>query len=167
MFNTILLSLVNLSAIISVLPSDIRIIQNSYSYFYSNTEYTVYEYTITNESDVPYITFIYDGEKQDSQEADIKRYFYTPHGDFSLVALLTDNVVFSSDVAYVGKLFLKEIQPKGSFKYFFVTKSRTPHSDTDFLQDIYVERRMNIEELLHVKLIDEVLYDEDEVIILL
>lgn len=166
MFNTILLSLVNLSAIISVLPSDVQIIQNSYSYFYSYTEYTVYEYTITNDSDVEYITFIYDGEKQNSRESDIKRYFYTIHGDFSLFTLLTDNVVFSSNVAYVGKVFLKEIQPNGSFKYFFVTKSRTSQSDTDFLQDIYVERRTDIETLLHVKLIDEVLYDEDEVIIL-
>ena len=148
--------------------TDIHIETNIYSYQNASCiEYTVYEYTIINDSDIPYITFIYEGEKYENRDDDISRYFRLIHGDFSLLSLLTDNVVFSSDVAVVGKLFLKEIKPKSSFKYFFVTKSQDSHRDVDFLQDIYVERLMDIEDLLHVKLIDEVLYDEDEVIILL
>ena len=119
-------------------------------------------YTVYNDSEEAYFTFLWTGQKTENKEKDIQRYFHTPHQDFSLFNLLTEStIVFPKGfTSVVGKLFLKEIPPHSNFTYAFPADAHKH----DYEQYIYVEKASYIKSLfgpfINAK---EIYYDGDRV----
>lgn len=77
--------------------------------------------TITNASDervYSWIDFNYDPSL--SQSRNIKMYVCKPHGDFNLITLLTDNVIFIDNEPIIGAFFITIIEPNETFIYLGV-----------------------------------------------
>ena len=121
------------------------------------------DYTVHNDSDEPYFTFLWTGSRTDNRERDILRYFYTLHGDFCLFNLLTENMVFPEGFTpVVGKLFLKEMPPHSKFTYSFPTVS----IERNYEQYIYVEKVSYISSLIGpLTKASQIYYNGDSVIV--
>lgn len=79
-------------------------------------------YTITNNSDVYAYTWIfYEAPFADRSRHACYKYFLYFHGDFSILGLLTDTISVMNIHHELGILFLKEIEPGGTFEYIIVT----------------------------------------------
>lgn len=82
------------------------------------------EYKIENRSGDNYYTWVdFNCSTDDDAGQQIRSYFKTVKGDFSLERLLFDNVSFPDGFSsQIGKTFLKKIAPGESFSYFAETK---------------------------------------------
>ena len=143
--------------------SDILIDKTEYNYVdYTGHEFKVIEYEIQNQSDEPFLTFIiYDFYKD--LERSILRYFVNRTGDFSLLSLLTDNVIFSDECpAIIGKTFLKQIDPNTSFKYIVIGDAA---ENIDFEKYIIVEKKATVESLIKVHISGKLLYEQQCIVL--
>ena len=104
---------------------------------------SLFEYTITNNTSESYFTWIDFHPIDTSYHHRVAMYFYTPHGDFSLLQLLTETVNENSLLygSFIGTFFLKEIRPNSSFKY--IVDPLDEKSYLEFIRFIYFLKTNN------------------------
>lgn len=99
---------------------------------------SLFEYIITNNTEESYFTWIDFHPIEESYCHRVESYFNTPHGDSSLLQLLTgtvnENSLFLSPL--IGTFFLKEITPNSSFKY--IVEPLEKESYLDFIRFVYL-----------------------------
>lgn len=150
--------------------SSICIEKEEYSYMdSSHNMYKVREYTIVNTSnDTPYVTFIKHDDVGIGSDLMISRYFNSHHGEFNLMAMLTDNVVLVDFVPIVGETFLKEIGPNSEFKYIMVEVFHDHYGNNTISdEDIFVFKKSYIEEVIQADLNEGIFYPGDEIVVIL
>lgn len=108
-------------------PDNCMTIESSTSSYRTSTGelFHLTEYVLTNHTENSYYTWI-DFDKPNrssySKEESIKRFFTKPHGDFSFLSLLTDNVHFDGGFTpEIGYSFIALIPPQKSFSYIVCT----------------------------------------------
>ena len=127
--------------------------------------HNITEHIIFNDSeDISYITFICQYSENCDIQQTIIRYFLSTDNDFSLLTLLTDNVTFQEYIPIVGKTFLKEIMPKTKFKYTCIDFQQTKKAENDGM-GIFVVEKKYLENLLNTKIINDILFQNEEIII--
>ena len=96
-----------------------------FSYYdsFNEKQYDIKEYILNNNSNEDYYTWIdYDRDYAGVDTQGIMYYFLSFHGDFNLISLLTDNVVFYDYMSILGKVFLRRIEPGDSFRYVLINR---------------------------------------------
>ena len=103
-------------SIIQILP--VKIFVHTSSDQQNGETKLVTEYIVQNESSERVISWIdYCNCPQGDIIKKVKHYFFSPHGDFNLITLMTDNVSYTYYQPIIGFSFLKIIEPKESFTY--------------------------------------------------
>lgn len=151
------------AVIVSCNEQDIIKERTEYQYeSYDYTKYQVIEYSITNNSSDPYLTFISYNHSDDVNKA-ILYYFNKPHGDFSLLNMMTDNIVYIDPLPIVvGRTFIKQIKKNECFRYAIVGPVT---ENIDIGKHIITERQSHIEDLLGIKILDNMSYKESSLVI--
>lgn len=124
----------------------------------------LYEGTITNAGEESYYTWIDFTQDYHIEECDrlARIYLCKPFGDFSLLQLLSEEMLFCSGFTpSIGKTFLKRIEPGSSFKYFVDRRI------CDNLEKhIFYISETDIKKIVPFMLNDQiVLFDQDEIVI--
>lgn len=143
------------------MAKDIEVQVESYSYIddSTRTKITLVEYRIKNQSNEPYFTWI---DFDNHNEKRIHRYFFEPHNDFNLAALMTDNVVRDSNEIILGRTFIKRLGPQESFKYIVVCREKTD----DFSKYIVVEEASLVNKIIGFDVPEAFEYNKSELVVL-
>ena len=102
-----------------------------------------------------------EGEERDKATL---RYFIRRHGDFSLMTVMTDNVVgFDNTNPQVGRFFLAQILPGEQFRYTFLYPGPLSEVPEDMENKIVVERENKVRKITGILIRKEFLYDKSEI----
>ena len=120
-------------------------------------------YIIHNTSQNSYYTWVnYDDTLKGDTTKIVSRYFFSLHNDFSLFALLTEDIVFTEVFEpTVGITFLKKIKPGETFTYITET-------DVDLSRNIVYLKETEVESIIGCSRFmneDVILYKEDSIAI--
>ena len=116
--NTLLTILLSIS--ICTCPIDSLSIEVESSRYELNQGETVFitEYSLTNNTEEDYYSWVDYNEKDEGRSKDILRFFIRHNGDFSFLDLITDNVSFPEGFPHrLGQSFITLIKPGESFRY--------------------------------------------------
>ncbi len=145
--------------------------ESSYSYidYLTNEPFIVSSYTIYNNSREPWLTWIdYNHIRKDADDNDrtILRYFVRNSGDYSLMSLMTDEILgFDNESPLIGRFFLAQINPKKSFTYTFLFPGSIPETSVIKQEDIIVERKKKVVEIIGIPIKPEYLFNHDNIVI--
>lgn len=132
----------------------------TFSYVINDSDVVVTEYQIRNQSTYDYYTWYFERTFEDnSEETEIKRYFFSRSGDLSLCTLLFDNVYSSDYKPIVGLNFLKRIKPGEYFSYLFI------NMDEDYIRNIKCVSGYTLQKYIGDIANKQFLYEENYLII--
>lgn len=126
------------------------------------------EYSFTNNSDEPYLTWIDFGlsdKTQVSLSESVRNYFFKQKGDFSLYSLYVDNVTgfYPQNEPVIGFSFLKRIKPGEVFRYIVLGDVS---NDAKLKNSIRVEKESCVMYYLKYKEYEVFLYNKPYIVIL-
>lgn len=153
-------------SLLSSKPIDIK--RQTALYQYPNTYVCCVDYSITNRSSEPYLTWLDFDKQTDSSLSDeklVRNYFLKNKGDFSFLTLMTDNVVFIDGYSpIIGYTFVKQLNPGESFDYYLFSDKKNQFMN-DVLLPIITIPKSKVEEVLGIRISDSFLFTPSFVII--
>lgn len=136
---------------------------NIYKDTVRNETYKVKEFTITNNTDDEYLTWVSAYPSSDLPDyGKIRRYFTAHYVDFHLLVLIYENLLTANGLYCIGKTFIKAIPPRHSFKYLLKDYNKYKKQ---WKERLVIIKREKVEKTLNVHFSDDWFYKDDEVVV--